>query len=316
MAFLVWGAFRFGQRGVVGTIALISVIAILGTAEGTGPFAKETLNTSLLALQIYVGIVAVTGLLLATSLAERERAEESLARRAEELARSNGELEQFAYVASHDLKEPLRMVTSYLQLLEKRYRSKLDSDAKDFIDFAVDGGTRMASLIDGLLAYSRVGTHGATLQPTDCESVLGRAIADLDAAIRDRAAEVTHDRLPTVVADATQLQQVFQNLIANAIKFRNKRPPKVHVSAKRGKREWLIAVTDNGIGIDPQYSERIFVVFQRLHGRNEYAGTGIGLAICKKIIERHGGRIWFDSTPGNGSTFHFTLPDRKGGDSK
>jgi hypothetical protein len=284
--------------------------------QGTGPFARETLNTSLLALQIYVGIVAVTGLLLATSLLERERAEESLARRAEELARSNGELEQFAYVASHDLKEPLRMVTSYLQLLEKRYRSRLDSDAKDFIDFAVDGGTRMASLIDGLLAYSRVGTHGATLQPTACESVLDGAIANLDAAIRDSAAELTHDRLPTVVADATQLQQVFQNLIANAIKFRNKRPPKVHVSAKRGKREWLISVTDNGIGIDPQYSDRIFVVFQRLQGRHEYAGTGIGLAICKKIIERHGGRIWFDSTPGNGSTFHFTLPDRKGGDSK
>ena len=241
-------------------------------------------------------------------ITELKEAEEELKRTAAELARSNRELEQFAYVASHDLQEPLRMVSSYTQLLARRYQAQLDADANEFIAFAVDGANRMQRLINDLLTYSRVGTHGKGFESTDCTAVLEQALANLKAAIEQSDAVVTHDPLPTVMADNLQLVQLFQNLIGNAIKFHGEEPPRVHVSAEQKGNEWVFSVRDNGIGIDPRYTERLFILFQRLHTREEYPGTGIGLAICKKIAERHGGRIWVESQPGMGSTFYFTIP--------
>jgi PAS domain S-box-containing protein len=238
-------------------------------------------------------------------------AEQELARQAQELSRSNTELEQFAYVASHDLQEPLRMVSSYVQLLSRRYKDKLDSDADDFIGFAVDGAARMQVLINDLLTYSRVGTQGRPFEPTDCNNIIRRVIDDLTGIIGDAGATVVYDDLPTINCDATQLGQLFQNLVANALKFRSEDPPRVHISSNlygEGKdNDWVFSVRDNGIGIAPDYFQQIFLIFQRLHNRSEYAGTGIGLAVCKKIVERHGGRIWVDSEHGKGSTFHFTL---------
>jgi len=241
-------------------------------------------------------------------ITERRRAEEDLKRHVEELARSNAELEQFAYVASHDLQEPLRMVASYTQLLARRYRDRLDSTAEEFIDYAVDGARRMQNLINDLLTYSRVGTRGKEFAPTDCGKVLETAIANLQTAIEENGAAVAQDPLPIVMADDSQMLQLLQNLVANAVKFHGAEPPRVHVSARRQAKDWLFAVRDNGIGIDSAHQQRIFTIFQRLHGKAEYPGTGIGLAICKKIVERHGGRIWVESQAGNGSTFHFTIP--------
>jgi chemotaxis family two-component system sensor kinase Cph1 len=243
----------------------------------------------------------------ALDITESKRAAAALARKTEELACSNAELEQFAYVASHDLQEPLRMVSSYVQLLARRYKERLDSDADDFINFAVDGANRMQALIKDLLAYSRVGTKGNSLEPTSCETVLDLTLANLQFAIEKNSARVTHDPLPTVVADQSQLVQLFQNLIANAIKFRGEEAPHVHLAAERHEGGWLFSIRDNGIGIDDEYGERIFEIFQRLHGRDDYSGTGIGLAICKKIVDCHGGRIWVASNPGGGSTIYFTL---------
>jgi PAS domain S-box-containing protein len=245
---------------------------------------------------------------VARDVTERKRAEEERERLLHELERSNAELQQFAHVASHDLQEPLRMVASYTQLLEKRYKGSLDADADDFIAYAVDGAKRMQNLIQGLLSYSRVGSRGKPFEPTECESVFEQALANLEVAIDESGAEVTHDPLPRVMADETQLIQLFQNLLANAIKFRNEKQPRIHISAKEDSQEFLFSVSDNGIGISPEYFERIFVIFQRLHGREEYPGTGIGLSVCKRIVERHGGRIWVESQPGEGSIFYFTIP--------
>jgi light-regulated signal transduction histidine kinase (bacteriophytochrome) len=246
-------------------------------------------------------------------ITEHKRYEEKLAALVEELRRSNIELEQFAYVASHDLQEPLRMVASYTQLLARRYEGKLDAEADEFIAYAVDGANRMQKLINDLLTYSRVGTRGKELKPTDSQAAFEAACANLRRAIEESGVEVTVDELPTVVGDHTQLVQLFQNLISNAIKFSSSgqeegKPVRVEVgSERRGEREWLFWVRDNGIGIEERYKERIFRIFQRLHGKEEYGGTGIGLAVCKKIVERHGGRIWAESWPGEGSTFYFTL---------
>jgi PAS domain S-box-containing protein len=241
----------------------------------------------------------------------RKKSEEHLVKTVGELKRSNDELQQFAYVSSHDLQEPLRMVASYTQLIAKRYKGRLDSDADEFIAFAVDGCNRMQGLIQDLLAYSRAGTNGKAFCEVSGEDALQGALTNLRIRIEHSSAVVSHDSLPAIMTDETQLTQVFQNLIGNAIKYRSEEAPRVHVSAaKNGGDEWIFSVRDNGMGIDPQYFERIFVLFQRLHGRNEFEGTGIGLAICKKVLERLGGRIWVESQPNNGSTFYFALPER------
>jgi PAS domain S-box-containing protein len=238
----------------------------------------------------------------------RHRTEEQLAQSARELVRSNEELQQFAYVASHDLQEPLRMVTSYLQLLDNRYRDRLDDDAREFISYAVDGAVRMKGLIGDLLAYSRVDSRGKAFTQVPLDRVLQQAISNLRLAIEERGAVVQADDLPTVMGDEGQLVQLFQNLIGNAIKFAGERVPEVSVTVRYEDEMWVLSFGDTGIGIEPQYLERIFVIFQRLHTKGRYPGTGIGLAICKKVVERHGGRIWAESTPGVGSTFSFTLP--------
>jgi PAS domain S-box-containing protein len=256
----------------------------------------------------------------------RKQAELSLAQANAELGRSNKELEQFAYVASHDLQEPLRMITSYTQLIAKRYHDKLDQDARDFMDFAVNGALRMQRLIHDLLAYSRVGTRGSPPEPVQAALAVEAALDNLKLACEEAGAEVTRDPMPAVLADPAQLTQLFQNLIGNALKFRGQEKPCIHLGVqreagvgnsadgeaatdrKRADEVWHFTVRDNGIGIDPQYFGKIFIIFQRLHPTNQYPGTGIGLAICKKIIDRHGGRIWVESAPGAGATFHFTLP--------
>ena len=244
------------------------------------------------------------------NITERKKSEEHLVKTVGELKRSNDELQQFAYVSSHDLQEPLRMVTSYTQLLAGRYKGRLDSDADEFIAFAVDGCNRMQGLIKDLLAYSRAGTNGKVLREVSAENALKEALANLRATIDQSSAVVTHDALPAIRTDEMQLTQVFQNLVGNAIKYHGTEVPRVHVSAtKNGGNEWTFSVRDNGLGIDPQYFDRIFILFQRLHGRDEFEGTGIGLAICKKILERLGGRIWVESQPEKGSTFYFALPE-------
>jgi PAS domain S-box-containing protein len=243
-------------------------------------------------------------------ITERRKSQEHLVKTMWELKRSNDELQQFAYVSSHDLQEPLRMVSSYTQLLAKRYHGHLDSDAHEFIAFAVDGCNRMQGLIQDLLAYSRAGKNGKELSEVSSENALQKALTNLRITIEQSDSIVTHDSLPAVTTDATQLTQIFQNLVGNAIKYHGAEAPRVHVSATRnGGNEWTFSVRDNGLGIDPQYFERIFILFQRLHGRDEFEGTGIGLAICKKILERLGGRIWVESQPEKGSTFYFALPE-------
>jgi PAS domain S-box-containing protein len=238
----------------------------------------------------------------------RKRAEQALEKTAAELARSNRELEQFAYVASHDLQEPLRMVAAYTQLLQRRYKEKLDKEANEFISYAVDGAMRMQKLIQDLLTYSRVGTRTEPFEAIDTGKALDTAIANLHVAITESGATITHDPMPRVCGDLVQLIQLFQNLLSNAIKFRGTEPPRIHVGVQTRDLNWVFSVQDNGIGIDPQYFRRIFVIFQRLHTQHEYPGTGIGLAVCKKIVERHHGRIWVESEPGQGTTFYFALP--------
>jgi PAS domain S-box-containing protein len=258
----------------------------------------------------------------ARDVTEQRLAEKKAERYAADLERSNRELEQFGYVISHDLREPLRMVSSFLRLLEQRYGDQLDAKGKEFIDYAVDGAERMQDMIRALLNLSRVETRGEPLAPVDCEVVLKRTLNALQRTIKENEAEITHDPLPTVMADQAQLGQIFQNLIANAIKFRKEdEAPRVHISAsptpqptsRTGEREWVFSVEDNGIGLDPNQANRIFQVFQRLHTEEEYPGLGLGLALCKRIVERHGGRIWVESEPGAGSTFYFTLEAKRDG---
>jgi len=238
---------------------------------------------------------------------KRRQAEYELQETAAKLARSNADLEQFAYVASHDLKEPLRAISGSVQILQERYSKTLNQDADEVIKHTVEGATRMQTLIDDLLTYSRLSIREAPLEPADCSQVVQTALANLETAIQESKAVISQDLLPVVKGDSTQLLQVFQNLINNAIKYRSERTLKVHVGVEEQATEWLFSVRDNGIGIAPQYATRIFRIFQRLHTRKEYSGTGIGLAVCKKIVERHGGRIWVESEPEEGSTFYFTL---------
>ena len=246
-------------------------------------------------------------------ITERKKAEEELKAILKELKRSNTDLEQFAYVASHDLQEPLRMVTSFTQLLQNRYTDKLDDDANDFINYAVDGVTRMQNLISDLLMFSRVGTRGKPFKTTDMNAVLEAMIATFKQLIKKTNTTLTYNPLPVIIADESQMIQLLQNLISNAIKFRSEESPRIHVSGEVKADKWIFSVSDNGIGMDSKFFDRIFVIFQRLHKKDEYGGTGIGLAVCKKIIQRHGGKIWVESEIGKGSTFYFTISKIKVG---
>ena len=228
------------------------------------------------------------------------------------LKRSNENLEQFAYVASHDLQEPLRMMASFSELLERRYNDKLDTDANEFLGYIVDGAKRMQKLINDLLAYSRVGRMDRPIGEIDCNSILRKGINSMTPTIEENKAVITHDELPMLVGSESNFIQLFQNLIGNAIKFHGTEPPRVHVRTAKEGDDWVFSVRDNGIGIEPQYKDRIFLIFQRLHGRDKYPGTGIGLSICKKIVETQGGRIWVESEHGKGSTFYFTIPAKGG----
>ncbi|WP_339104465.1 ATP-binding protein [Haloterrigena salinisoli] len=239
---------------------------------------------------------------------ERRQYQAELEELIADLEESNERLEQFAYAASHDLQEPLRMVSSYLRLIDRRYGDELDEDGREFLEFAVDGADRMREMIEGLLQYSRVETRGDEFAPVDLETVLADVRENLTVKIEEHDARITTESLPRVRGDEGQLRQVFQNLVSNAIEYSGAEPPRIHVSAERNGAEWTVSVTDNGIGIEPAYQERIFEVFQRLHDREEHSGTGIGLALCERIVERHGGEIWVDSEPGDGATFSFTVP--------
>jgi PAS domain S-box-containing protein len=284
-------------------------IELYGRQKGGNDFPIEIMLSPLESTE---GILVTAAI---RNITERKQSEDRLVKTVGELKRSNAELEQFAYVASHDLQEPLRMVASYTQLLAQRYQGRLDKEADEFINYAVDGANRMQGLIKDLLAYSRAGATGRDPHQISSGNALKEALTNLRATIEESGAVVTHDALPAITMDETQLVQVFQNLVGNAIKYRTAEVPRVHVSAsKGGSNEWIFCVKDNGLGIEPQYFERIFVIFQRLHGREEFKGTGIGLAICKKIVERLGGRIWVESQLQKGSTFCFSIPERDGTD--
>jgi len=285
---------------------ILGLVELYGQHNELYPTRQGVAVFTILDVVVFVGVVwwGVNSLHRMDTI--RRKAENELKQTADKLARSNADLEQFAYVASHDLKEPLRAISGSVQILQQQYHD--NSDADEVIKHTVDGATRMQRLIDDLLTYSRLTTREAPLQPADANVIFDEAKANLESAIRESKAQVTADELPTVMGDQTQLLQVMQNLIANGIKYRSERTPKIHVSADENDGEWVISVRDNGIGIAPQYAQRIFRIFQRLHSRREYSGTGIGLAVCKKIIERHGGRIWVESEPEEGSTFFFTLP--------
>jgi len=242
---------------------------------------------------------------------ERDRLLAELEEHSRKLQRSNAELQQFAYVASHDLQEPLRMVTAYLSLIEKRYGNRLDGNAREYMDYAIEGGLRAKDLVRDLLEISRIESQAKPMTVTDMNGVMDTVSSNLSVQIAEEHATVSHDQMPNVIADEAQMTILLQNLISNGIKFHGDGNPRVHVSCENKNDRWLFAVEDNGIGIDPQFKDKIFVIFQRLHSRDEYEGTGIGLAIAKKIVERHGGRIWFESLAGEGTTFFFTIP--KGG---
>jgi light-regulated signal transduction histidine kinase (bacteriophytochrome) len=247
---------------------------------------------------------------VARDITQRKRAEEALQLAAEELKRSNEDLEHFAYMASHDLQEPVRVISGMLQVLQRRYGPQLDEKARELIDFAVDGAGRMGNMIRDLLAYSRLDRKPKATEPADLDGALAAALANLAATTAEAGAVITRDPLPGLVADGRQLEQLFQNLLGNAVKFRKPdQPCRIHVGAERRAEGWAVFVRDNGIGIAPEQHGRIFEIFQRLHGQGKYSGTGIGLAICKRIVERHGGRIWVESRPDEGATFCFTIPD-------
>jgi signal transduction histidine kinase len=311
---------RFSNRGPGGAVVrrllapTLLLLPLLGlanlAAQKAGRYDLE-LGTAILALThilLFAALVLWIGRRVDHQEEERIAGQELLAKRSEQLTRSNSELEQFAYIASHDLQEPLRMIASYLELLERRYKGRLDDDADEFIGFAVDGAKRLQILIHDLLAYSKVGIQAPPPEMVNAEVVLDQAIQDMGISIHESNARVSHGPLPTVTGDRAQLGQVFRNLLGNALKFHSDLVPEVHVSASRDGEAWRFAVRDNGIGIEPQHFERAFRMFQRLHTREEYPGTGIGLAVCKKIVERHGGKMWVESNSGEGSRFFFTLP--------
>jgi signal transduction histidine kinase len=321
-------------------VLLVSSFAIWSTLNGRGPFLKSSQNESLLSLQVFLGVAAVMMMFLSTTLLERARAKESLKEinntledkiaertretvrqkqeleaanrelihKTVELERSNKEFQLFAHVASHDLQEPLRTITSYIQLLDSKYKSQLEPDAQELMNFTVDGAKRMQTLIKDLLTYSNVDATGTSFKETKTYDVLQVVQRNLQNHIQKNSAVITYSNdLPVVLADTSQMVQLFQNLIDNAIKYKSFKTPEIHIGAVRKGEEWLFSVTDNGIGVEEKYGEKIFTIFQRLHSRDQYEGTGVGLAICKKIIDRHGGKIWVESAAGSGSVFYFTL---------
>lgn len=285
-------------------LAIALVATVLGGLVAIGLLARALARTS--------ATLREQAAALEREIAERTRNEQRMAENTLELRRSNAELEQFAYIASHDLQEPLRMVASYTELLAQRYQGQLDERADKYIKYAVDGAKRMQRLVNDLLTFSRVGRNERPTQPTDLNEVVGTVLKNLGHAVSKSGATIETRNLPTVMADDVQIGQVFQNLIGNAIKFHGERAPHIRISAENTTGKCLCSVADNGIGIEAQYSERIFQMFQRLHDRETYEGSGIGLAIAKKIVERHGGKIWFESEPGKGTTFFFTLAAAQG----
>ncbi|OGW30817.1 MAG: hypothetical protein A2X54_05815 [Nitrospirae bacterium GWF2_44_13] len=292
---------------------IVSFISILTTGKHVSLDIPEVIAL-IISILMLLGVLLIRDYFRSINLADarRKKAEEEIKRTVAELKRSNEELQQFAYIASHDLQEPLRMIASYLQLIERRYRGKLDKDADEFITFAVDGANRLQDMIMGLLAYSRVETRGKPFEDVNAAEILGNAISNLKIIIEENGAVITAGSLPVIRGDENQLIQLFQNLIANAIKFKSEKPPYIHISAERKDAEWLFSVKDNGIGIAQEYKERIFNIFQRLHGR-EYPGVGIGLSICRRIVEKHGGKIYFESEIGKGTIFYFTIPIKENG---
>lgn len=290
-------------------VLLIGIYALLRRQIRQREAAELALQQTNLQLETKVQEVMQANAALYQEIEERQRIEKSLQQFTLLLRQSNQELEQFAYVASHDLQEPLRAVTSYTQLLAQKYPTTLDAKTEKYIGYIVDGATRMQQLINDLLTYSRVGRQHLVLQPTDCNAIVDLVCQNLQVAIAESQGSITHDPLPTITADPAQLTQLLQNLVGNALKYRSDQPPHVHISAQiQAETAWVFAVQDNGVGMETKYLERIFVIFQRLHTRRQYPGTGIGLAICKKIVERHGGSIWVESQLGMGSTFYFTIP--------
>ena len=318
MPLLIWAAVRFGAPLASAAIVLRGALAIIATLKGFGFFARPDPNESLLLLQAFLCVDSTTVLALAAAITQLRRTEAELraahaglevkvAERTRDLKRSNEELEQYAYIVSHDLQEPLRKISGFIDLWSRTYRGKLDEKADHYVTLVIDGAERMSMLIRDLLAYSRVG-RDATRGPVAAGDALRLALDDLAQAIEREGAEVVVGELPTVTADPIELRQLFTNLVGNAIKFHAERPPRVSVSCERREGEWLFQVRDNGIGIEPAHREQIFVLFQRLHPRHKFPGTGIGLAVCKKIVDRRGGRIWVDSKMGEGSVFSFTIP--------
>jgi signal transduction histidine kinase len=305
---LLWAAFRFGPRDTALMILVLSGVAIRGTLAGLGPFARSSPNTSLLLLQLYTGTVALVAISVAAIVAERRRSEWQLHETERQLSRYNADLEHFAYAASHDLQEPLRNITLFTQLMADQHGKQLGSEARTFMDHIVEGVERMNAIIEGLLKYTRLGGSDAIhFELVSMNDALNRAQENLGAAIGDSGAQVHCNGLPAVRGDREHLVRLFQNLIGNAIKYRSQAPPLISVAAHRNGQEWIFAVSDNGIGIDPRYGKRVFELFERLHGSHT-SGVGIGLAISKRIVELHRGRIWVESQPGAGSAFKFTIP--------
>ncbi|MCU4743610.1 ATP-binding protein [Halobacteria archaeon AArc-m2/3/4] len=308
---LLYGGYRLPETDIRPEVYSVIVewclggIGVMVGLLGLVALAAE-LRNPVQNILILTAIGSVAGFAAGTHNARTKTRELELEETIERLEASNERLEQFAYAASHDLQEPLRMVSSYLQLVERR--AELSGETEEFLEYAVDGADRMREMIDGLLAYSRVDSRGSPLEPVDLDTVFEGVLEDMQLTIEECDAEVTSDSLPEVRGDAGQLRQLFQNLLDNAIEYRGESTPRIHVSAERTNSTWEVSVHDDGIGIAPDDQERVFDVFQRLHGREEHPGSGIGLALAERIVERHGGEIWVDSEPGDGSTFSFTLP--------
>ncbi len=308
---LVPARLRPGHRSMRADYCAAPVIRPMESRRELVALSKQGMEFPVeIGLSYIPGENGILCLSLVSDISDRKLAADQLARVNAELRRSNAELEQFAYIASHDLQEPLRMVTSYLDLLRRRYSDQLDGNAQEFIRYAVEGSVRMKELIRDVLSFSRAGTRALATRAVDAREILNTALDNLQAAIAERGAVVTAGELPCVLADPGLLVQIFQNLIGNAIKFTPEGTPRVHVAAELQKGEWVFSVKDNGIGIDSAYRERIFRIFERLHPADQYPGTGVGLAVCKKIVERHGGRIWLESEPGRGSVFYFTIAEK------